>query len=208
MTLSCPQIRLSLPSVDELWPIQLYLRKRVREFYYIRSSQFSRGRPTRKGPISSLCFLCCIVSNVLFSAINFPKVRLVACGSNEMFQLGIPGGESIETPRPCRGLGNVNLLGLVSGGGANAALLSSADGAKQLWTWGCNDSGALGRVAEDEDAQSIPAPIPELTGKDITHFSAGDSRILHLSSPTGVSHLRAFCFLDHLVLTCNQIWLL
>lgn len=131
--------------------------------------------------------------------INFPRVRIVACGSNEMFQLGVPGGESTETPRPVKNMANVHLLALASGGGANAAICQTADGKRQLWTWGCNDNGALGRKTEDDEDQIVPSPVTELDGKDITHVSCGDSRILF---PVSVCRWRASaCMLSFLTLS-------
>lgn len=114
--------------------------------------------------------------------INFARVRIVACGSNEMFQLGVPGGESTETPRPVKNMANVHLLALASGGGANAAICQTPDGKRQLWTWGCNDNGALGRKTEDDEDQIVPAPVTQLDGKDITHVSCGDSHMTALTS--------------------------
>lgn len=107
--------------------------------------------------------------------IYFPRVRLVACGSNEMHQLGVPDCTDTATPRPVKNMGNVNLRGLASGGGANAAIVDTATG-KQVWTWGCGDNGGLGRVAVGDEAQIVPAALAELDGLDIIQVSCGDSR--------------------------------
>jgi alpha-tubulin suppressor-like RCC1 family protein len=95
-----------------------------------------------------------------------------------MFQLGIPDISDTETPRPVKNMNGVHLLGLTAGGGSNAAIIQTAEGKRQLWTWGCNDSGALGRLTTSDEDQILPAPVDDFTGKDLVQVSCGDSRIL------------------------------
>ena len=48
----------------------------------------------------------------------------------------------------------------------------------QVLTFGCNDEGALGRVTDNNDAESIPGTV-ELPGK-VKQISAGDSHTVAL----------------------------
>ena len=48
-----------------------------------------------------------------------------------------------------------------------------------MFTWGCNDEGALGRETE-EGEEYVPGQVPSLKG--VTQISAGDSHTAALTS--------------------------
>ena len=58
----------------------------------------------------------------------------------------------------------------VAAGGMHTVVLDSKG---QVWTFGCNDEGSLGRLVEEEEDCFLPAPvtIPE----PVVQISAGDS---------------------------------
>jgi hypothetical protein len=57
---------------------------------------------------------------------------------------------------------------MVSGGIHNAAISSTGE----LWTWGCNDEKALGRVVE-AGQEWLPARVTKLAGKVVTQVCGG-----------------------------------
>ena len=50
----------------------------------------------------------------------------------------------------------------------------------QVYTFGCNDEGALGRTTEDDDECYTPGKV-DLGGKKIVQISAGDSHTVALA---------------------------
>ena len=49
-----------------------------------------------------------------------------------------------------------------------------------MFTWGCNDEGALGRIVEDGD-EFKPGVVDKLEGVKVVQVSAGDSHTAALT---------------------------
>ena len=54
-----------------------------------------------------------------------------------------------------------------------------------MYTWGCNDEGALGHKTE-EDGEYVPGLVEKLSQTKIVQVSAGDSHTAALSSDGNV----------------------
>ena len=52
---------------------------------------------------------------------------------------------------------------------------------RQVFTWGCNDEGALGRPTNNEAEAFTPGLVDRLKGVKIVQVSAGDSHTAALS---------------------------
>ncbi|KAL4706173.1 hypothetical protein ACJJTC_015041 [Scirpophaga incertulas] len=78
--------------------------------------------------------------------------RVLACGQGDVGQLGL-GGDVVETSRfkLVTALGD-KIVDVVAGGMHTVAL--DSDG--KVWTFGCNDEGALGREVVGEDGEGTP----------------------------------------------------
>lgn len=88
-------------------------------------------------------------------------------GSGECEQLGL--GEGVlerKKPTVIKLLVGKNIISVVSGSLHNLAL--TADG--QVYSWGCNDDGALGRSGEE----NVPLPIPTFADIPIRKIAVGD----------------------------------
>lgn len=110
------------------------------------------------------------------------SAAILACGSGDMAQLGMGENETEALrPKPCLNLGKVNVDYIVAGGGANGVLVSK-DAKKELWTWGCNDHGVLGRATKGEDEQATPAVVPSLADKEVVQVTLGDYHMMCLDS--------------------------
>ena len=52
----------------------------------------------------------------------------------------------------------------------------------QVYTWGCNDEGALGRATSSENAEEFTAgPVQDIESVNVVMVSAGDSHTMALS---------------------------
>lgn len=96
--------------------------------------------------------------------------RALVCGQGDMGQLGLGDDDSkFERKRPAL-LENIkNVVDVKAGGMHN--LILTAEG--QVWSFGCNDEGALGRDSSEEGSEFEPKQI-DLPGK-VVKISAGDS---------------------------------
>lgn len=94
---------------------------------------------------------------------------LLACGQNDVGQLGMNPEEVSEKSRPAM-VTEVSEIVDVKAGGMHSLCLTISG---EIWSFGCNDEGALGRNTEEEGSETKPKKI-ELPGKAVK-ISAGDS---------------------------------
>lgn len=95
--------------------------------------------------------------------------NLLVCGANDVGQLGFDSDEVQEKTRPVI-LPDVKDLIDVKAGGMHSLCLVK-DGS--IWSFGCNDEGALGRDTSKEGSEMTPQKV-QLDGKAVK-ISAGDS---------------------------------
>lgn len=106
-----------------------------------------------------------------------PLCAVYIHGNGECDQLGM--GETRERRKPTLmpGLKDLRAVGIYSGTMHTLALLE--DG--RVFSWGCNDAGALGREGADE----VPFEVKNLP-TNIVYFTCGDSHTLGLTSDGNV----------------------
>lgn len=101
-----------------------------------------------------------------------PRVvgKALACGQGDMGQLGLGDDDSkFERKRPALIEKVTNVVDVQAGGMHNLVL--THDG--RVFSFGCNDEGALGRDSSEEGSEFEPHPV-DLPGK-VLKISAGDS---------------------------------
>lgn len=101
-----------------------------------------------------------------------PRVvgRALVCGQGDMGQLGLGDDDSkFERKRPALLEKIANVVDVKAGGMHNLVL--THDG--RVFSFGCNDEGALGRDSSEEGSEFEPRPV-DLPGK-VLKISAGDS---------------------------------
>lgn len=97
-----------------------------------------------------------------------PFGNLLACGTGDVGQLGL-GEDAVEKTRPALVADLKEIVSVCAGGMHSLAL--TRDG--EIYSFGCNDEGALGRVTNDDGSEYAAIKIV-LPGKAIK-ISAGDS---------------------------------
>lgn len=95
--------------------------------------------------------------------------NLLVCGQNDVGQLGLNTDDYPEKTRPAL-VEEVKDIVDVKAGGMHSLCLTKGG---EIWTFGCNDEGALGRNTDEEGSETKPQKI-ELPGK-VVKISAGDS---------------------------------
>lgn len=95
--------------------------------------------------------------------------NLLVCGTGEMGQLGL-GEDVMEKTRPALVSSVKNVVAIGAGGMHSLAL--TRDG--EIYTWGCNDEGALGRETSNDDGAEFEPRKVDLPQK-VLKISAGDS---------------------------------
>ena len=114
------------------------------------------------------------VRRVNSSQLSIPTIpqksgSLLACGQNDVGQLGMNPEDVSEKSRPAI-VTEVSEIVDVKAGGMHSLCLTKSG---EIWSFGCNDEGALGRNTEEEGSETKPKKI-ELPGKAVK-ISAGDS---------------------------------
>ena len=121
---------------------------------------------------------------------HFPAGIVVSMGQDDCAQLGIntdltddeEGKEPSYSPTVVPQLLNYPIIQVAAGGLHSAALTD--DG--YVYTWGCNDDGALGRITQTDLEQALPTKLPpdgfhpEDYG-EIVAVVAGNSHTLYLT---------------------------
>ena len=95
--------------------------------------------------------------------------NLLVCGQNDVGQLGLNPDDVMEKTRPAAVPDVTNIVDVKAGGMHSLALTTNGE----IWSFGCNDEGALGRNTEEEGSEMKPTKI-DLPGKAV-RISAGDS---------------------------------
>ncbi|CAG9315302.1 unnamed protein product [Blepharisma stoltei] len=98
--------------------------------------------------------------------------QVLVCGSGECEQLGIPNVFNARKPRLLKLPESVTMIAC----GSMHTLALTSEG--RVYSWGCNDDGALGRIGEE----NIPMLISGV--EFITKVTAGDSHSIALSANT------------------------
>uniref|UniRef100_A0A1L8E655 Putative alpha-tubulin suppressor n=1 Tax=Nyssomyia neivai TaxID=330878 RepID=A0A1L8E655_9DIPT len=96
------------------------------------------------------------------------KGNVLACGQNDVRQLGL-GEDVTEKTRPAL-VGDLKNIVDVRAGGMHTLCLTDAGA---VWSFGCNDEGALGRDTSEEGSEMTPGQV-DLPEKCLK-ISAGDS---------------------------------
>ncbi|XP_068146893.1 regulator of chromosome condensation-like [Drosophila tropicalis] len=94
--------------------------------------------------------------------------KVLVCGSGDVGQLGL-GEDIIERKRLSPVESIVHAVDICAGGMHSLVLTKSG----RIYSFGCNDEGALGRITTEKGSESVPGLVV-LPGKALT-ISAGDS---------------------------------
>ncbi|XP_058451450.1 regulator of chromosome condensation [Malaya genurostris] len=102
---------------------------------------------------------------------TLPKLsgNVLSCGQGEVGQLGL-GEDIMEKTRPALVDGMKNVVDISAGGMHNLCLTRKGE----VYSFGCNDEGALGRVTADDDGAEFQPRKIELPAPCLK-ISAGDS---------------------------------
>lgn len=106
--------------------------------------------------------------------LNVPTIpmksgNLLVCGQNDVGQLGFNPDDVMEKTRPALVSEIKDVVDVKAGGMHSLCLTKSGE----IWSFGCNDEGALGRDTEEEGSEARPAKI-NLPAR-VMKISAGDS---------------------------------
>lgn len=113
-------------------------------------------------------------TQILLSNFNSLKSgQLLSIGTGIAGQLGLgPDISERKKPYPVKELINEKIK-IIAAGGMHSAVLTADH---KIYTFGCNDEGALGRTCSDEDEEFVPdlVVLPEDAGRPVM-LTAGDS---------------------------------
>lgn len=112
-----------------------------------------------------------------------PKSRthVYTMGSGDIAQLGLGTTESMRErkyPTQNKYLDEEDIIAISAGSQHNLAL--TRDG--RVFSWGCNDEGALGRVIENDSEEFIPKLVDKLKDKKIVQIACGASHSVVLDT--------------------------
>ncbi|KAG5680923.1 hypothetical protein PVAND_010399 [Polypedilum vanderplanki] len=93
----------------------------------------------------------------------------LACGQNDVGQLGFHTDEVDEKTRPVLLKDIIDIVDVKAGGMHSLCLTKNGE----IWSFGCNDEGALGRDTTEEGSEMKPAKIS--LPKKVVRISCGDS---------------------------------
>lgn len=96
--------------------------------------------------------------------------NVLVCGQNDVGQLGFNPDDVAEKIRPALNPGIADVVDVKAGGMHSLCLTKSGE----VWSFGCNDEGALGRETEEEEGSETQPRKVELPGRAV-RISAGDS---------------------------------
>lgn len=95
--------------------------------------------------------------------------NLLVCGQNDVGQLGFNPDDVMEKTRPALVPDIADIVDVKAGGMHSLYLTKNGE----IWSFGCNDEGALGRNTEEEGSEAVPSKI-NLPAR-VVKISAGDS---------------------------------
>jgi regulator of chromosome condensation len=110
-----------------------------------------------------------LVSHPIPKLLSQKSGNLFVCGQNNFGQLGLNPDDVIEKTRPEQLPGFNNIIEVKAGGIHSLYLTTSGE----VWSFGCNDEGALGRNTDKDGSETEPTKV-YLPGKAVK-ISAGDS---------------------------------
>jgi len=120
---------------------------------------------------------------------KFAKAGLVlSLGTGDTGQLGL-GEDILERSKPALVKGIEGQIVAIAAGGMHTICLTK-DG--EVWSFGCNDEGALGRSIEDDEEGFTPGKISLPAGTSIVQITAGDSHSAALDSKGKVYYWGTF----------------
>ncbi|XP_031558913.1 regulator of chromosome condensation-like [Actinia tenebrosa] len=134
----------------------------------------------RKGPASDGAAGVKKAKKEKDSVIEKETGYVLTMGQGDVGQLGL-GEDVLERKKPAlvKGLEDVEIVQVECGGMHTVALSNKGE----VYSWGCNDEGALGRVTSSEDGSEFTAGIVDLPDDVvIVMVSAGDSHTAALSN--------------------------
>ena len=102
---------------------------------------------------------------------NAQAGSLLSLGTGDTGQLGL-GEDITERSKPALVKGVTGKIKAIAAGGMHTTCLT-VDGV--VWSFGCNDEGALGRKIDDDDEGFTPGVVPLPSGVNIIQITAGDS---------------------------------
>lgn len=95
--------------------------------------------------------------------------NVLACGQNDVGQLGFHPDDVPEKARPAL-VPEIKDIVDVKAGGMHSLCLTKAG---EIWSYGCNDEGALGRDTSEEGSETKPGKV--ILPKKAVQISCGDS---------------------------------
>lgn len=95
--------------------------------------------------------------------------NILSCGQNDVGQLGFNPDDIPEKSRPAL-VGDIKDIVDVQAGGMHSLCLTKSG---EIWSFGCNDEGALGRDTSEEGSEMKPAKVD--LPKKAVRISCGDS---------------------------------
>lgn len=133
-----------------------------------------RGRPKRENPANGDAPAAKVARTSTKFELPLPTLpklsgNVLACGQGEVGQLGL-GEDVFEKTRPALVPGLGDIVDISAGGMHNLCLTRRGE----VYSFGCNDEGALGRATADEEGSEFEPRKIELPAPCLK-ISAGDS---------------------------------
>jgi len=104
---------------------------------------------------------------------DLPTGTCLVVGNGETGQLGLgPDIHERKKPFPVKTIKDKKIK-VIAAGGMHTAIITEDH---EIYTWGCNDEGALGRSCADDDEEMVPEQVflPDDAGRAV-HITSGDS---------------------------------
>lgn len=112
-------------------------------------------------------------NNLLNNFKNLPSGHVMSIGTGITGQLGLgPDINERKKPYPVKDLADKNIKVIAAGGMHSACITENFE----IYTFGCNDEGALGRSCADDEEEMVPKTVslPPESGRPV-NITCGDS---------------------------------